>query len=109
MEPSPLDATRTAGDHPTVGCAIQQVLRRAFRAGRRATGLVATAYLVHAVPAAIAAAPPASTEESGLAEVVVTAARGPPKGPGPPRPACLRPRTSRTTYRASRCGRPARA
>src|SRR3974390_3724359 len=75
MEPSPLDATRTAGDHPTVGCAIQQVLRRAFRAGRRATGLVATAYLVHAVPAAVAAAPPASTEESGLAEVVVTAER----------------------------------
>ncbi len=73
MELSSLDATVTAADHPTVGTAIQRLLRAAPRA---VAGFVATTCLMQGVPTAHAAAPAAaagSTEDNGLAEIVVTA------------------------------------
>jgi outer membrane receptor protein involved in Fe transport len=73
MERSLIDATVSPADRPPVGIATQRVLRRVPRV---VAGLLAATCVVLAVPTVRAAAPAAasgSTEDNGLAEIVVTA------------------------------------
>ena len=75
MEPSALDRTVHTVAHPNVGNAIHRALHGAPRlVARSAATLVAAACLSAALSAAQAAPPAAgSTEDNGLAEIVVTA------------------------------------